>query len=171
MVSERAAVGRPGAVRTKSGVSAWRARWSGRPAIAGRERLAEALGQSVLVQLMLAMSFVALAALLYMVQASQVSVQRININTLRTEQMELAAANTNYDATAASLQSYTRIDAEATSQLQMAPSDPSTWVSLNPFVPRVVAIPSVTADTSSAQKASQPLAWMERAISLVRSSL
>ena len=170
MISERAAVGRSGALRTKSAASPWRARWSRRPAIAGRERLAAALGQSVLVRLMLATSLVALAALLYMVQASQASVQQININTLRTEQMDLAAAQTNYNATASTLKSTTRIDFEATSKLQMGPSA-SLPIWVYPVVPRVGAISSVNADTSAAQRASQPLAWMGRAVSFVHSSL
>jgi hypothetical protein len=146
------------------------ARLTARPSIAGRERLGQAINQSFLVQLALSMTFVAVAALLYMAQAGQVSVQQININTLTGERMNLVAANTRYRAISTTLQSAQRIDTGAT-QLHMTAPPPSSVLWLNPVVPQVAPIRPVNADALSAQRASQPLAWMEHAVAFVRSSL
>jgi hypothetical protein len=116
------------------------------------------------------MTFVAVAALLYMAQAGQVSVQQININTLTGERMNLVAANTRYRAISTTLQSAQRIDTGAT-QLHMTAPPPSSVLWLNPVVPQVAPIRPVNADALSAQRASQPLAWMEHAVAFVRSSL
>lgn len=171
MISERAALGRPGAVRRSDATPALRLRLTARPAVAGRERLADALGGSVLVQLMLAMSFVALAALLYMAQAGQASVQEINISELQYQRMQLVQTNTNLRALATSLRSPQRVDTIATTQLHMGSPDPATIIWLNAVVPPVPAIAPVNADTVAAQQSSQPLAEMERAIRFIRASL
>lgn len=169
MISENAVVARPGALRTRA-ATPWLGRVTARPSIAGRERLAQAVHQSFLVQLALAMTFVALTALLYMAQAGQVSVQQININQLTAERMNLVAANTNYRALATTLQSPQRIDQGATG-LHMAVPPPGSGLWLNPAVPPVAPVRPVNADVVSAQRASQPLAWMEHAVDLVLSSL
>jgi cell division protein FtsL len=171
MISERVAVAPRVIGVPRGGISTWKGRWTALPALAGRERLGEALGQSVLVQLMLVLAFFALAGLLYMAQQSQVSVQEINISVLRSERVELVAKNTSLRTTATSLSSLQRIDAAATSQLHMTKPDLSATVWVSPVVPRVTAPPAVNADTVAAQQSSQPLAWMAHAIRVVQSSL
>src|SRR5947209_5675735 len=104
MISERAVVARPGVLRAPTTTPRW-ARLTARPSIAGRERLGLAVSQSFLVQLALIMTFVAVAALLYMAQAGQVSVRQIDINTLTTERMNLVSTNTNLRALETRLQS------------------------------------------------------------------
>src|SRR5579884_2599677 len=94
-----------------------RLRWSARPAIAGRERLARWIGASVLVQLMLAMAFIAMAALLYLAQASQASILEYNIAEMQTRQTQLMATNAGLRASATTLQSPTRIDTLASTRL------------------------------------------------------
>jgi hypothetical protein len=95
----------------------------------------------------------------------------MNINTLTAERMNLLDANTNYRAQATALQSAGRIDRTATTQLHMAVPPAGSVVWLNPVVPQVAPVRSVNADSVSARQASQPLAWMEHAVELVRSSL
>lgn len=146
-------------------------RWAARPAVAGRQRLAQALGQSVLIQLMLAMTFVALAALLYLAQASQASVLQFNIAGLQDQQAQLTVQNANLRATATSLESVQRIDTIAVRQLHMTTPALSRSVWVEPVIPQVAPIRPFNADTLSAQRRSQPLAWMRRFVALVRSSL
>lgn len=146
-------------------------RVTARPAIAGRERLAQALGQSVLVQLMLAMSFVALAALLYMAQASQVSVQQINISELQSDRVQLTSDNASLRATTTDLQSLPRIDAVATSRLHMTKPDLSTAIWVSPVVPRVPVPHTAGGDVAAAQRQSEPLTWLEHFVSMIQASL
>jgi cell division protein FtsL len=170
MISQRAAVlgGRPAAVRTRT---SWRQRLSARPAVAGRERIAEALGRSVVIQLMLAMSFVAVAGLLYMAQAGQVSVQQINIDILRSNRVQLVSENTSLSLRATNLTSLQRVDSMATSQLHMALPSRANAIWVWPAFHHITVVRPVDADTANAQRASQPLAWMVHAIRLVKSSL
>lgn len=142
-----------------------------RPAIAGRVRLAEALGRSVLVQLTLVMSLIAFAGLLYLAQASQVDVLKFTIADLRAERTQLTAQNASLHAQATSLQSISRIDHLATTQLHMSQPDLSSAVWVRPVMPRVVPLPAVGADTARAERTSQPLAWMQRFLRTVKSSL
>jgi hypothetical protein len=127
----------------------------------------ETLGKSVLIQLMLAMSFIALAILLYMAQESQISVQQINISALRAEHMQLVADNTAARTRASGLQLTQRIDTTAT-RLGMSTANP-LWVEVP--VPRLSPVRPVNADTVAAQRQSAPLAWMTRFVHTVRSSL
>lgn len=141
------------------------------PAIAGRERLMEALGRSVLVQLMLAMTFIAVAFLLYMAQESQISVQQINMSVLRSQHMQLVADNTTLRARATALQSTPRIDWTASTRLGMLASDQNSKVWVPVSVPQLPALRPVSADAVAAESQSAPLAWMSRFLHSVQSSL
>lgn len=145
--------------------------WTRLGAWAVRDRLTGVLGNSVLVQLMLAVAFLACAGLLYMAQQSQVSVQEINISVLRSERMQLMADNVSLRQTATNLSSIQRVDAIATSQLHMTKPDPAMSVWVSPVVPRIAPIPAVDADVLAAQRASQPLAWLQHALHVVQTSL
>ncbi|HZU12565.1 MAG TPA: hypothetical protein VFB58_06965 [Chloroflexota bacterium] len=141
------------------------------PAVAGRRRLGEALGRSVVIQLMLAMSFVALAALLYMVQASQITVQQINIAVLRSDRQQLVAQNAQFRSQAVALQSLQRIDSLATGRLHMATPDITTAIWVKPVFRRVTPLASPSGDIVAAQRASSPLTWLEHALTTVHDSL
>lgn len=142
-----------------------------RVARAGQERLADWLQSSVLVQLVLAMGFVALAALLYLGQASQVSVLEVNISDLQSRQVQLNADYASLEANATSLQSLQRVEHLATTQLHMTRPDLSTAVWVQPVLPRIVPLRPLNADTLAAQRASEPLAWIRHVVGLVQSSL
>lgn len=143
------------------------------------------LGQSVLVRLLLAMSFVALAGLLYLLQASQASVLEVNISDLQASHAQLAAENASLRITATSLQSLPRIDDVATHRLHMLKPDLSSAIWISPVLPQVgvrqadgslsttdsPATPIWLTQMSSAQHRSQPLGWMKRLLTLIRSSL
>lgn len=147
-----------------------KARWAV-PAVAGRRHLATLMGDSTLVQAMLAMSFVALAALLYLAQASQADVLQLNIGALQQERYALNAQNASLHAQATTLQSLQRIDNAAQTQLHMTRPDLSTAIWVSPILPTVPSVHSVDAGTLSAEHASQPLAQIENFIAFVRSSL
>ena len=142
-----------------------------RPLWPGRARLLDSLSRSVLVQLTLAMTFVALAALLYLAQASQVSVFQFNIAALQAERTQLTTDNATLNTTATGLQSLPRIDLIATGQLHMTKPDLSTTVWLAPVLPSVAPLPPVHADTQTAERQSQPLAWMKYALITLKQSL
>lgn len=144
---------------------------SAAPAIAGRRRLMEALGKSVVVQLMLAMTLIAVASLLYMAQESQISVQQINIAALRSDHMQLVAENTVLRARATSLQSTQRVDQVATTKLGMTAQTPADQVWLQVEVRPLPAVRPVNADTVAAQRASSPGAWLHRFVRTIQSSL
>src|SRR2546421_12599373 len=114
MVAEQAAVtGRSGVIAAR-GRAQLRDSISHRPAVAGREMLGKLLGQSVLVRLMLALTFIALAGLIYLAQASQVNVLHYQLSSLSNEQVAAMAQNANLAAAANNLQSLKRIDEAAT---------------------------------------------------------
>lgn len=169
MISERAI---PVRGRVASGERAWRLpSLRAAPAIAGRQRLMEALGQSVLIQLMLAMTLIAVALLLYMAQESQISVQQINLSVLRSNHMQLVADNTTLRARATALQSTPRIDRTASTRLGMSAPDNSSYMWVNVAVPPLPAVHPVNADVLAAERQSSPVAWMGRLIHTVQSSL
>ena len=149
---------------------AWQ-RWTARPTIASPQQLLESLGQSVLVQLMLAMTFIALAALLYLAQASQASVLQYRIADLQAERTQLQEQNADLQAMATGLQSIPRIDWTATQQLHMVKQGISNTVWVKPVTPGVAPPRPLHADTVSAQQLSQPLAWMKRFFHLIKTSL
>lgn len=149
-------------------------RWPGRFARSDRSLalpLADSVGGSVLVRLMLAMTFVALAALFYLAQATQVSVLQFSIADLQAQRTQLLADNANLRVQATALQSLQRIDTLASTQLHMTKRDISTDIWVRPVVPRVPTVRGADADTVLAVQASRPLAWMTRVLSLVESSL
>lgn len=169
MISERVVgVGRAGPARPGA---MWRPRLTATPAVAGRTRVIEAVNKSVLAQLMLAMGCVAFAALLYMAQASQISVQQINISLLQSERAQVMTDNTNLHTTATSLSAVKRIESVAVGQLHMAEPSLSSTVWIKPVFPRIHAAPLLSESTLTAERRSEPLAWMTRFVTFVRFSL
>lgn len=148
-----------------------RERLNARPAISGRERLSVSLGNNVLVQLALAMSLVAFAAMVYLFQASQVSVLEMNIADMQTQRVQLRMDTAALQTTASSLQSLQRVDAIATNQLHMTKPDISAAMWVTTVTPRLTAVRAVNADVVAAQRSSQPLAWMQTFVTFVQSSL
>jgi cell division protein FtsL len=140
------------------------------PAIIGRERIAHLVHGSILTQLMLAMTCVAIALLLYLTQASQVSVAEFNISDLQRQHTQLHQQNADLSAQATTLQSFRRIDTFATTQLHMVKPGPSPAVWIWPLVPHVESAPPPALSVPAAQRQSQPLAWMTRFASFVKSS-
>lgn len=120
---------------------------------------------------MLAMSLVAFAAMLYLFQASHASVLEMNIGDLQGQQVQLRMDDATLRSTASTLQSLQRVDSVATNQLHMTKPDLSTAIWIHPATPRLAAIRAVNADTVTAQRQSQPLAWMHRFAQFVKSSL
>jgi cell division protein FtsL len=172
MIGERFAPAtrvRSTAKRSSRGVL--RDRLVARPSVSGRERLSLSTGNSVLIQLALAMSLVALAAMVYLFQASQVSILEMNIGDMQNQQVQLRIDNAALQTTASSLQSLQRVDAIATNQLHMTRPDISTSMWITPVAPHITAIRAVNADVIDAQRQSQPLAWMQNVVTLVKSSL
>lgn len=171
----------PGPLAAEASSPSTSSRW--RPAAFQFARLADTLGRSVLVQLLLAMSFVALAALLYLLQASQASVLDVNIAQLQSDRAQLVAQNAALRTTATSLQSLQRVDDLATRQLHMARPDLSRTIWIRPLLPRMVQGGTLGADSGlsagdpqgaempAAAQRSTPLGWMKRLIALVRASL
>jgi cell division protein FtsL len=148
-----------------------RERLIARPAVSGRERLSLSTGNSVLIQLALAMSLVAFAAMVYLFQASQVSILEMNIGDMQNQQVQLRIDNAALQTTASSLQSLQRVDAIATNHLHMTRPDISTSIWITPVAPRITAIRAMNADVVDAQRQSQPLAWMQNVATFVKSSL
>jgi cell division protein FtsL len=141
------------------------------PVVALRERLADGLQHSVLMQLMLAMSFVALAGMLYLAQASQTSVLQFNIQDLHYTQTQLAAQNASLQAAATSLNSVTRVNSLALGRFQMTKPDFSHAIWINVSAPTVVLLQPAYANVRSAQRQSRPAAWIVRFLSVVKNSL
>lgn len=172
MIGERyAPATRVRATAKNSSRSSLRARSIARPAVSGRERLSLSIGNSVLIQLALAMSLVAFAAMVYLFQASQVSIQEMNIGDLQSQRIQLRMDNAALQMTASSLQSIQRVDTIATTQLHMTKPDISTSMWIMPATPHLTAIRPLNADVVDAQRQSQPLAWMQNAATVVKSSL
>ncbi len=146
-------------------------RLAARPAVAGRERLAEALGESLVIQLMLVMSLVVFAALIYLNQASKVSVSQYKISDLTAQQSMLRQDNAQLNAIKSHLILPGRIDSIATTRLHMAKADFSSnlWVTVT--VPIVHPLKPLGADVAAAEARSQPQAWVHRFVDFVESSL
>lgn len=169
MIGQRSAVmgGTAAPVRTRR-AGAFSERAGPRPAVAGRQQLREFLRQSVLMQLMLAMALVSFAALIYLNQASKVSVLQFNIAALQSERIQLNIQNASLYATGTSLQSLPRIENLATTRLHMTRPDISNIVWITTSIPRVTA-PSPDNSATKARLTSQPLSWMEQTIQFIGS--
>lgn len=141
------------------------------PAVSGRARLALPTSNSVLTQLGLAMTLVAFAAMVYLFQASQVSILEMNIADLQNQQVQIRVDNAALQMTASSLQSIQRVDNIATNQLHMFKPDMSSVMWITPVTPRILPIRAVNAEVVQAQRHSQPLAWMQNLARFVRASL
>jgi hypothetical protein len=145
-------------------------RLAARPAIAGRERLAEALGESLVVQLMLVMSLVVFAALIYLNQASNVSVLQYKIGDLTVQQAQLRQENAQLNARRGYLQGPARIAASA-QQMHMVSHDISANMWLTVRVPVVHPVKPISADLAAAETRSEPQTWVRRFVGFVESSL
>ncbi|PZS04115.1 MAG: hypothetical protein DLM70_08255 [Chloroflexi bacterium] len=137
----------------------------------GRERLLDTLGTSTSVQMMLAMSLVALACMMYLAQASEASVTQVTINALQDNRARLQMQSASLHASATSLQSLSRIEILASTHLKMAQADLSTTIWISPRVPRPAAYRSQEQDTVAAAQRSEPIAWIGRFAHLVATSL
>lgn len=137
-----------------------------RPSLAPAQHLLAHLGRSVLVQLMLAMALISVAAVVYLNQASKQSVIEFNITDLQRQLVQSNLTNANLYATATSLTSLNRIEPLATSQLHMAPPSQANTLWLRPNVPYVAPLLPDT-PAGSAEQQSQPLAWMQHAVQFV----
>jgi cell division protein FtsL len=140
------------------------------PAVAGRERLADVLGEHLAVQLMLVMSLVVFAALVYLHLASQVSVLQFNIAVLQNQQGNLNQTNAQLHAVQSSLVAPSRMENAATA-FKMTKPDPGSTVWVTVAVPRVTPIRPIGADMAAAQQRSEPAAWVHTFISAVWASL
>lgn len=174
MISERYAVAaqpvsRP-APRTRTRKPTIRQQLARRPATAGRERLADALGGSLVIQLMLVMSLVVFAALIYLNQASHVSVLQYNISDLQIQQGNLRQVNAQLNAAASTLQSPARIE-NAAVQFHMTKPEPNNTVWITVPVPQVQPIRPVTADITASEERSSPKAWVTNFVNLIHDSL
>ena len=170
MIVQRYAVGARPAPRARVHRPTLRERLAARPAISGRQRVAEKLGNSLVVQLMLVMSLVVFALVVYLYQASQVSVLSYNITYLQGSQGRLRQQNAQLNATQSELTSPARIEAAATT-FQMTKPDIATTIWVNVPVPHVRVVRPIAADMAAAQQRSEPRAWVKNFISLVKSSL
>lgn len=171
MIGQRSAVmGRAAAPARARPVATSMGKTRVMPVVAGRHFLIERLQRSVLVQLMLAMALVSFAALIYLNQASKVSILQFNIAALQTEQIQLNIQNANLYATGTSLQSLQRIETVATIQLRMTKPDYSNIVWIAPRFPRVTTL-TTAASLISARQSSQPLAWMQHTVQFIGSQL
>ena len=176
MIGERLAAGgnrvaaRAGSLRARRQPATERARRVA-PVVALRDRLADGLQHSVLMQLMCAMSFVALAGMLYLAQASQASVLQFNIQDLQYTRTQLSAQNASLQATATSLNSVTRVNSLALGPFHMTKPDFSHAIWINVSAPTIMALRPAYTNVPSAQRQSRPAAWIVRFLSVVKNSL
>jgi cell division protein FtsL len=119
---------------------------------------------------MLAMSLVLFVALIYLHQASQVSVLQFNISELQAQQGNLNQVNAQLHATQSGLLAPARIEAAART-LNMTKPDPSTIVWVSVVQPKVAPLTTANADMTAAQSRSEPAAWVRAFVSTVRNSL
>ncbi len=165
MIGERVATGVVQARPRKSLLD----RLPAAPSIAGYQRLFALVGQSFLLRLAVALTLVFVAALLYLAQASQVSVDEFAINDLQQKQLNLASQNANLWAKASALQSLGRIETIATTKLHMASPDLQGIIWLSPVTPNIKVDRPRSVSTRQAIARSEPLAWMGGFVDFVRS--
>lgn len=121
-------------------------------------------------QLMLSMGLIAFAALIYLNQASQVSVLQFNIADLQQQQSDLNMQSANLYASASALQSVTRIEGVASTRLHMTRPDYTKTLWIYPVVPQM-SLPVIDNAQNAAQERSQPLDWMKSALALLLAQL
>ena len=169
MIVERTAgLARPAVTGRR--VEALRERVVVAPAIAGRERLRELIDRSTLAQLIAAMALISCAALIYLNQASKVSILQFTIADLQRQQIQLRMQNADLYARASALQNLQRIESQATTQLHMNKPDYGSTVWIRPVIPQVPPPPTDAAG-ARARAESQPLAWMSHAIQFLAAQL
>jgi hypothetical protein len=169
IIEQQVTASRTTATQRASAVSLGQ-RLAARPAIAGRERLAEALGESLVVQLMLVMSLVVFAALIYLNQASNVSVLQYQISDLTVQQSRLRQENAQLNAIRSHLKQPARISAAA-QQMHMLSPDASNPVWVKVRVPIVHPLEPIASDLRTAETRSEPQSWVRRFVGLVGSAL
>lgn len=171
MINERVAIGgRTGALAPRARPTEQRVRGA-KLVLADGERLLQSIQHSTLLQLILAMSFIAMAALMYLAQASQISVLQYNIAGLQSQRADLMSQNANLQATATGLRVVNRIETIATTQLHMIKPGPSATIWVSPVVPAVPRLHLASQSIAAAERRSQPLSWMTSAVSTIRASL
>ncbi|MGH2442560.1 MAG: hypothetical protein ACRDFX_05300 [Chloroflexota bacterium] len=140
------------------------------PNLAAGGRIRTAIERSVLVQLIGVITLVSVAAVIYLNQASKVSILDYNITLQQQQQVSLQMTNAGLYASATSLESLQRVETLATSHLHMSPARYSSALWIYPVVPRVPAAPHLPS-IAAAQAQSQPLAWMKRFASFIKAQL
>jgi cell division protein FtsL len=171
MIGERYAVAprtaRP-AVRNRRPLNQ---RWTDVTAGISPLRLYRSLGTSPLVQIILAMALLAIACLLYLTQASQVSVIQYNIADLQAQQSDLNVQNATLQVQATTFRSGARILRIATTQLHMKSPAFGSYVWVWPKYPHIAAVKPLNEDVLAAERQSQPLSWLASFAQSVKSSL
>ncbi len=133
-------------------------------------RITGILAGSWLVQLMLVMTLIALAALIYLYQASQVNVLQFNIADLRQQQSQLNLQNANLYASASALSSLPRVEKIAATQLHMTHPDLSNTLWVYQVVPpSSPALPLSTPAQARAQ--SLPITWIRHLVRVTLAAL
>jgi cell division protein FtsL len=117
------------------------------------------------------MSLIAFAAMVYLFQASQVSILEMNIGDLQNQQVQLRLDNASLQMTSSSLQSIPRVDSIATNQMHMIKPDISTFMWVTPAATHLPPVHGVNQDVLQAERQSQPLSWMQSVAAFVKSSL
>jgi hypothetical protein len=117
------------------------------------------------------MTCIALAFLLYLVQAGETSVYEYNIASDQSLYAQLAAQNANLRATAVGLSSTTRIDQAAATQFHMIKPDISGALWVQTVVPALPVRSTVEANTRAAERQSQPAYWLGQTLADIRASL
>jgi cell division protein FtsL len=140
------------------------------PAVAGRDYVLAVFRRSVLLQLMLAMALISLAALIYLNQAGKESVEQYAIADMQRQQIELNLQNANLHAAATNLQNLGRIESLAATQLHMTQPAQSSVIWISPVLPRVAPVGPDTA-MGNATRRSSPLTWMQGALQFVAAQL
>lgn len=170
MIGQRYAVAPRGAITARGQRESLWGKLGVTPAVAGREYLSRWLEQSTLIRLILAMTLVAVAGLLYMNQASKANVLELSIGDLQQQQIQLDMRNANLHAEASTLSGLQRIDTTATTDLRMTKPDLSTAIWIRPLVPRLSPLPNRD-DGVAAQRTSEPIAAVKDFIQFLGAQL
>jgi len=167
MIGERVANG----IAVPSGRKGLLDRLPPAPSIAGYQRLFGLVGQSFLLRLTTALALVFVAALLYLVQASQVSVDELAINQLQQRNLYLAGQNANLWAQASALQSLGRIETIAGTKFHMTSPDLQSIIWLRPVIPNIRVQTEANLTSRQAVARSEPLAWMHNFVEFLKAQL
>lgn len=139
------------------------------PAIAGRDLLARLMGRSLLARLSIAMACVFVAGVLYLAQASQISVREYDMQKLQSQNVTLTTDNAELLARQAALRSMPRVISIATTKLHMVRAAHPLWVTVQ--IPLIPAMSGVGTSAKAADARSDPLTWMRNFIDLAKAQL